>query len=99
MKPSQMIDLNGRVMPIVRLGATQVVDGSSASAQSTVIDAANESVVRIACVDDIHIAIATDPTATTSSILLPAGSVEYVAIPAGSKIAALGGKANITVVG
>ena len=91
-------DMNGNVVQVVRINqaTTQVVDGTSATTQSTVIDANADSLVRIAATADIYIAIGTNPTASATTILLPAGSVEWFEIPAAAKIAVFGGKANIT---
>jgi hypothetical protein len=91
-------DLNSNVAPIVGLDQanTQVVDGTSASTQSTVINADAEDVVRIAAMADIYLAFGTNPTATNAHVLLPSGAVEYLRVKKGHKIAVLGGKANIT---
>lgn len=94
------IDKNGNVAPIVPLNQanTQVVGGTSASTQSTVIDADDDAVVRIAAMADIYVAFGAKPIATDECIWYPSGSIEYVKVESGHKIAVLGGKANITKV-
>jgi len=78
---------------------TQVVDGTAASAASSVIDNNESSWVRIAAYGDVHIAFGTDPTATAAHIFLPAGAVEWFEVNSGHKIAVLGGKINICPAG
>lgn len=94
-------DHRGDTAPIlsIRHESTQVVDGTSASAQSNVIDAHAEAWVRIAAYDDVHIAFGSDPTATASHIYLPQGMVEYFRVKNGYKIAVIGGKINISTAG
>ena len=83
------------IIPLIQTN-TQVVDGTSASAQSTVLNATGRTYVRIATIKDIYIAFGTNPTASATTILLPAGSVESFVIAATHKIAVFGGIANIT---
>lgn len=90
-------DINGETVQMCALGDTIWVDGTSASAQSAVLHATNWTPVQLACTANLNIAMGTNPTATTSSILLPAGSIINIAIQPGHKIACLGGKLNITV--
>jgi hypothetical protein len=83
----QLKDDNGHIMPVVKFGASQAVsyDGS---VQSTAVSA-NASVIRVVATTDCHILIGANPTATTTSALLPSGVVEYIGIKAGDKIAAI----------
>lgn len=95
MGQTQPIDDNGRFIAVLRLGTTEVVDGTSSSAAS----AANTQpscVVRIVANADVNILISSNPTATTSTAYLPAGVVEYVKLDVNDKIAVLGGKLYIT---
>lgn len=100
MLPKMMIDINGSLMPVMRMGTSVDVDGTSASAQSSVIDASADSVVRIvANGSDIRVLTGTDPTALDTSMLIPADSWDYIRVPAGHKVAVKGGNANIMVLG
>lgn len=97
MMPKLMSDINGNMMPIAGLGASQDVDGTSASAASTVIDANHDSAVRISAVTTVRFLVGASPTAVATSVYLSSGMIDYVRVPAGQKIAVLGGKANIVV--
>lgn len=76
--------------------STEVVDGTSASAQSAAISA---DFIRIAngSAGAVQIAFGANPTATTSSMYLPAGCSELFRITSGQKVAALGGKISISI--
>jgi len=95
---AQAWDANGEPAPIAGWGTAQNVDGSAASAQSTVIDATAPCVVRIAAVSgNLYIKIGTNPTAAADdSTYLPALAFDHVKLATGDKIAVLGGVANIT---
>lgn len=97
MLPKQKIDLDGHVLPIVGLGASIDVDGTSASAQSGVFDADGITIIRLSAVTACRILIGTDPTALATSTYVAAGMIDYFPVPAGQKIAVFGGKANMTV--
>ena len=80
------------------LGAPQVVALTGASAQSAAIGTANASqplgytTCRVAVTADTWLAIGANPTAaiaTAGSFFAPFGSVEYLDIPLGSKIAGI----------
>lgn len=68
--------------------AEQVVTFTTTTTQSA---AANHSTrfVRVISDADCHIAVGDNPTATTSSLKLIAGSPEYFGVGAGQKIAAV----------
>jgi len=91
-----IIDENGFPIEVLKETSSQVVDGTSASAQSTAITA---DFVRIANghTAAVQIAFGADPTATTSSMYLPAGSIELFRIVSGTKVAVLGGKISISI--
>lgn len=90
------------------LGTPAVLAFTGTSAQSAALSdltrtsKARAGTFRIVASADCFIAIGVNPTATTSSIYLPAGLVEYIDVPAGSKIAAIqssgAGNLNITPV-
>jgi hypothetical protein len=68
--------------------ASQSVAYTATSAQSTALDLGTR-IVRLCSTTDAYVEIGTNPTATTSSMYLPALSVEYFAIPDGTyKVAA-----------
>jgi hypothetical protein len=79
------------------LSASHDVDGTSASAQSNAIEG---EAVRILSLDNIlRIAIGDNPTATDTSIAIPALDERILPIKTGQKVAVKGGKANICTVG
>jgi len=80
-------DKDGQIAQCVGLGAAQTV-AYNASVQSTAVGI-NTTVIRVVSTTDCHVAIGTNPTATTSSTFLPVYSVEYFKIAPGSKIAAI----------
>jgi hypothetical protein len=80
-------DLNFRNIPCVGIGAAQRVS-FDASTQSTAT-ATTTRIVRVVATTDCHIAIGSNPTATTNSTFLPAYSIEYFKIVGGHKVAAI----------
>lgn len=68
---------------------TEKITSSGTSVQSTAISD-NIFYVRIASDADCHLEIGVNPTATTSSIYLPADDYEYFKISPGEKIAVIG---------
>lgn len=80
----------------------QNVTVSSSSAQSAALGAGT-TLVRLAATTDMWLAFGTNPTATTSGIFMPSGSIEYFGVSPGSKIAAIrdsaDGKLNIVEAG
>lgn len=80
---------------------TQNITTSGSSQQSAAVD---NYVARIAVTQDTYVSVGSDPTATTSSMLIPAGGVEFFATTPGvTKIAVLqvseAGIASITSLG
>lgn len=98
MLPTMLKDGNSVSIPVLGLGVGVTIDGTSASAASDVLDATKQSVVRLTALADLWIIIGATPTAIAenSCTYFPSGTIEYVSIPAGYKIAAIGGKLNIT---
>ena len=80
-------DKDGQIAQCVGLGTTQTVS-YDASTQSTAMGI-NTFIVRVVGSTDCHIAIGSNPTATTSRTFLPAYSVEYFKIAPDQKIAAI----------
>jgi len=80
-------DLNSETIQCVGIGAAQAVsfDGSTQSTATST----NTRIVRLVSTTACHVAFGSNPTATTSSTYLPAGSVEYFKIKGGDKIAAI----------
>jgi len=95
------IDQDGHLVPITRCSDAnaQDVDGTSASACSTVIDAANKCAVRICAKTAVYVAFGATPTAQAGDVYIPAGGVLECAVLKGEKIAVYGGIANIVKLG
>jgi hypothetical protein len=96
-----ILDANGHPTQVMQLNDPQVVDGTSASAQSTAIVA---RMVRIFAItgdtnDQIQFLIGDNPTALATSHPLSKGSDIYQPIMSGQKVAILGGKASIATAG
>lgn len=88
-----LLDETGNPIQIMSLIASEDVDGSEASAQSSAIEG---DVVRICAVSaDIRFLIGADPTALATSHFLPQGAEIWMPIGSGHKVAVLGGVANI----
>ena len=68
---------------------TQTITTSGSSAATSNAVATSTRLVRIVATEDVHIAFATAPTATTSNPFLPAKQVEYFKITGGDKVAAI----------
>lgn len=84
-----------------KFGTAQVLTATATSAQSTAFGQ-ETTLVRIATSNltgagaHLHIAIGTNPTATTSNTIIPCGLIEYVVVAPGDKIAVLrGGGTNV----
>ena len=73
----QQKDDRGFVMDnVFEFGAAQVITNPTVSTQTTAFGA-QTTTIRVACTGDhVHIAVNSNPTATTSSSILPAGIVE-----------------------
>ncbi|MDD3535363.1 MAG: hypothetical protein PHC50_04370 [Candidatus Cloacimonetes bacterium] len=91
-------DNNNIPLPIVHLGENQVLDGSSAHAESTVISEDNEVVVRLACAEPIFFAIGEDPAAGEDDGIILVGDIVFP-LPAGQVVSVYGGVASLTVLG
>lgn len=80
----------------VEEGSAQVIDGSAASAQSTVFDTTEATAILIVS-DGVRFEVGDDPTAsdTTHLAISPAMTLR---IEAGHKLAVFGGEATISVV-
>ncbi|HRQ68392.1 MAG TPA: hypothetical protein P5031_07495 [Candidatus Syntrophosphaera sp.] len=84
-------DANGASVPVFCPGATVKVSPSGAStATDAAINATDYQLVRIVATAAMHIAVAAAPTATDADMYLPAAMVDYLIIPKGCKIAAIG---------
>lgn len=97
----QVIDINGNVIPIVRLSQenSQDLDGTAGSVATTqAIDSNSDCLVRIVAKSDIYLAIGENPVAESGNIFLPTGGEIWLVIYQGEKIAVNGGIANITKV-
>jgi len=68
---------------------TQKVTSSGTSVQSSAFGA-NVEYVRVIADAACHIQFGVNPTATTSTIYLPADDIEYFKVSAGEKVAVIG---------
>jgi hypothetical protein len=95
-------DRNGQVLQAFVPGVSQNVAIGAASVQSAAFGELT-TCVRVVSTSDCFIAIGQNPTATTSSMLLPAGAPEYLAVDAGMKVAVIqqsaAGSLNVTELG
>lgn len=99
-------DQAGNLFPAIvgKLGATQIIAAGSTSSQSTAFGQ-ETTLIRVAVSTHtgtdahVHFAIGSNPTATTTgSPMFPCGTVEYVLVAPGDKIAFIrGGGADIDV--
>ncbi len=87
----------GSAFPAVKPGAPQVVAYVGSSVQSAAIGG---TVVRVVSTTDCHIAFGANPTATATSMLLPARVPEYFICNPTDKVAviqdAAGGNLSVT---
>jgi hypothetical protein len=98
----QVRDSAGHLWPQIvgRFGTTTSLTVSATSQQSHAA-AAGVTLMRVAIANNdshIHFEIGSDPTATSSSMIMPAPNVEYIRVEPGEKIAFLrGAGTNINV--
>lgn len=83
-------DTHGRVLPICQLPAASQAVTFTTSAQSAAF-AADTKFIRVVADAAAHIAVGDNPTATATSMFLPANSVEFFGVKGGDKIAAYDG--------
>ena len=69
-------------------GTSQKITTSGSSQQSSAFSS-NTTIVRLFSTQDCYVAFGTNPTATSSSMFLPAGIVEYFGVTESSKLAVL----------
>jgi hypothetical protein len=70
-------------------GTVQNITTTGSSQQSSAVGAGS-SIIRVAVNQDTYIAVGANPTATTSSMMMPAGAVEFLAVTGGvTKVAVL----------
>ena len=84
----QPLDIEGHVLPTGRFGTTQTVNIGASSTQSSAVGA-DTRYVRLASDADCHFAIASNPTATTSSPPLFSKLPEYFGVLGSDKIAVI----------
>ena len=86
-------DDNGQLTTFGMLGTTQIMTVTTSSVQSTAVGA-GVTMLRLANSSGVHLhfAIGSNPTASiTTSPMLPANAVEYVACASGDKVAVIRG--------
>lgn len=92
----QQVDDNSNAIPVMRPGSTQVVDGSSASAQ-TAQAFSGAKVVYLCSASAYYVKVGSNPTAASSDSMLVPGNVPlYIRVNNGEKIAVEGASVNIT---
>lgn len=69
-------------------GTNQTIVTSGSSQQSSAF-ASLTSIIRVYCTQDCYLAFGTDPTASSSSLFLPSGTIEYFGVYGGTKVAVL----------
>lgn len=94
---TQARDESSQVIPNMMQpgGTTQKLTSSGSSVASNAFT--NTTNVRIVADAACHYAIGTAPTATTSSVYLPANAAEPITIKAGNKIAVIAASVNFYV--
>lgn len=75
---------------------TTVKLGSTGTSSQTAAFGNNIEYVRVVADAAVHIEFGTNPTATSSTIYLPADDIEYFKVSGGEKLAAIG-TANVYV--
>ena len=77
--------------PGLNVGTTQSIAVAATSAATSNAFDAETTIVRISTTTNCYIAFGSSPTATTSDVLMPAGTTEYfkVPVPGTSKLAAI----------
>lgn len=83
-----MFDNNGQPIPALKFGSTETVATTAASAQSTA-NTVEARVVRVISDIDIYLEQGTNPTASSSSALVPAGAELILVVPKNEVIAVI----------
>ena len=73
---------------VIYPGTSQKISTSGSHQESSAVGA-NCSVVRLYCTQDVYIAIGASPVATTSTLFLPANTVEYFGCNGADKVSAI----------
>ena len=71
-----------------KMGATQTVAVGASSAASSAVNA-NTREIRVIATVDAYVEISSAPTASSSSVILPAFTVEYFRVAGSDKVAVL----------
>ncbi len=94
------VDENGKPIPVLPLGASQDIDGTSAHAETTALEA---GVYRLAVVsatgDGVRVAVGDEAVAEADSTYMGVGQVEIIGVSYGHVISVLDGVLNITKLG
>lgn len=92
-------DDNGNVMQVGRLGTSQNITITGTSQQSAAFTTPGVFAARVVATAECRIAIGANPTATTTSTVLPAGVPEYFSVYPGEKLAVIGTSGALNVTG
>jgi hypothetical protein len=79
---------DGRSLPMIKPGTNQRLAVGVAPVQSAAFGAAS-AYVRIYSSVDVYLAFGSNPTATTSDLVLSGGAAEFFAVAPGSKVSVL----------
>lgn len=84
----QAFSSNTNEFQAICIGDSHIIVTDVTSTQSPAV-AQQTSIIRLFCTKDCFIAIGQDPVATTSSMFLPGGIIEYYGSNPGDKVAVL----------
>ena len=73
----------------LRILSSEVVGATTSAESNSAVMATGVRVVRVAPIVACHIAIGTDAEATTSSLYMPAGTVEYFSTKPGELVSVI----------
>lgn len=81
------MDGTGTAIPVLRIKSNLTPVSYSTTTQSSAVS--GNSVCRVVATTACHLEVGANPTATTNSMYLPAGVVDYILVPDGQIIAAI----------
>lgn len=79
--------LRGTSIQVFEIGATITVSVVATTAQSAVFT--EDTIVRLVAVNGLHLAVGTNPTATSSNMFIPPNTPMIVEIKSGDRFAAI----------
>ncbi len=76
-------------LPVYQIGTHQSKAYTGTAASITNATAAHTKTIRVVATTECYIAIGASPTATTSSVFMPALAIEYFEVPPSIKVSAI----------